>query len=48
MENQPVPELDRKSTLATFSLVAGTLSLLLLFASLQPLPATPAEQTFIC
>lgn len=44
MENQHIPELDRKSTLATFSLVAGTLSLLLLFASLQPLPATPAEQ----
>jgi hypothetical protein len=44
MENPGAPELDRKSALAVFSLIAGALSLLLLLASLQPLPATPAEQ----
>jgi hypothetical protein len=40
----PASEIDRKSTLAIFSFVAGALSFLLLLASLQPLPATPAEQ----
>lgn len=36
--------IGRKSTLAVLALVAGTLSLLVLLASLQPLPATPADQ----
>ena len=44
MKNQDAQELDRKSTLAIFALVAGVLSLLLVLASLQPLPPTPAEQ----
>lgn len=44
MKNQDAHELDRKSTLAIFALVAGVLSLLLVLASLQPLPPTPAEQ----
>ncbi|CAG1008793.1 hypothetical protein BURK1_03575 [Burkholderiales bacterium] len=44
MENPGATEVGRKSTLAIVSFVAGALSLLLLLASLQPLPATPAEQ----
>jgi hypothetical protein len=44
MELQLAPTIERPSTLVIFSLVAGLLSLLLLLASLQPPPATPAEQ----
>jgi hypothetical protein len=43
MRTQPIVEIDRKASLGVFALVAGTLSLLLLLASLQPPPGTPAE-----
>jgi Domain of unknown function (DUF4386) len=44
VEHRDTSEPDRKSTLAILAFVAGALSLLVLLASLVPLPATPAEQ----
>ena len=43
MHNEAAVDIDRKMTLAVFALIAGTLSLLLLMASLRPPPPTPAE-----
>jgi hypothetical protein len=41
MEAHVAIDIDRKTTLAVFALIAGVLSLLLLVASLQPPPASP-------